>query len=166
VGQEQKQTAAGCGLAAYALLLLGLCLVGVLGIVASTLNLLSQGPDEVSKLVHGSEVQVWRLQPMRDAGALELTEVPLAWHDESRMRDGSTVCALRSGELVRVEEGQAQQLRFDEIKEVQLQVASERELNVLVSGSQVQITCHFGPGEGGERLAQQLLQESDTAQSD
>ena len=39
MSEESNHTGAGCGLAAYALVLLGVCLAGVLGVVFSTLNL-------------------------------------------------------------------------------------------------------------------------------
>ena len=167
MSEESNQTGAGCGLAAYALVLLGVCLAGVLGIVFSTLNLLSQEPEEISQLVHGSEVQVWRLQPMRDAGVLDLTEVPLAWHDESPMRDGTTVCALRPGEVVRVAEGTATRMGFGQISSVNITPGEPGRFQVIISGSPQEITCHFGATEGGDRFAQQLLQEHDRAtQSD
>ncbi len=167
MSEESNQIGAGCGLAAYALVLLGVCLAGVLGIVFSTLNLLNQEPEEVSQLVHGSEVQVWRLQPMRDAGVLDLTEVPLAWHDESPMRDGTTVCALRPGEVVRVAEGTATQMGFGQISSVNITPGEPGYFQVIISGSPQDITCHFGATEGGDRFAQQLLQEHDRAtQSD
>jgi hypothetical protein len=149
------------------MVLLGICLIGVLGIVFSTLNLLSSEPEEISGLVHGSEVQIWRLQPMREAGMLELTEVPLAWHDESPRRDGTTVCALRPTEVVRVEAGAGQRLRFDQLLDVELHLTPEGGITVVAVGPQTRIPCHFGPTEGGDRFATQLLQEqSRAAQSD
>jgi hypothetical protein len=162
VSEESNQTGAGCGLAAYALILLGLCLVGVLGIVLSTMNLINQQPDEISRLVHGSEVPVWRLQPMREAGALELTEVPLAWHDESPYRDGTTVCALRPGTLVRVESGTATSLRFENI--VELEVTRDDttgRATITAVGPTHNVACHFMPKEGGDKFFQQLRTESD-----
>ena len=131
MSDEESQYGAGCGLAAYALILLGVCLVGVLGIVFSTMNLLSQQPAEISQLVHGSEVQVWRLQPMREADVLSLTEVPLAWHDESPQRDGTTVCALRPGELVRVAGGSAERMGFDQITQVKLEAGEPGQFLVI-----------------------------------
>ena len=142
-------------------------MVGVLGIVFSTLNLLNSEPEEISGLVHGSEVQIWRLQPMRDAGLLELTEVPMAWHDESPRRDGTTICALRPAEVVRIEAGAGQQLRFDQLLDVELSTTPDGGITVVAVGPQARITCHFGPSEGGDRFATQLLQERDrAAQSD
>jgi hypothetical protein len=149
------------------MVLLGVCLVGVLGIVFSTLNLLRSEPEEISGLVHGSEVQMWRLQPMREAGLLDLTEVPLAWHDESPRRDGTTICALRPTEVVRVEAGAGQRLRFDQLLDIELSPISDGGITVVAVGPQTRISCHFGPAEGGDRFATQLLQErSRAAQSD
>ena len=98
---------------------------------------------------------------------LELTEVPLAWHDESPRRDGTTVCALRPTEVVRVEAGAGQRLRFDQLLDVELHLTPEGGITVVAVGPQTRIPCHFGPTEGGDRFATQLLQEqSRAAQSD
>ena len=104
---------------------------------------------------------------MRDAGVLELTEVPLAWHDESPRRDGTTVCALRPGELVRVQDGSATRLGFAQISEVSLAPGEPDRFLVIAKGKSTDITCHFGASEGGDRFATQLLKARDEAvQSD
>ncbi len=165
MSEQGSTTGAGCGLAAYAIVLLGICLIGLVGIVLSTVNLLSMEAESLSQLVHGSEVPVWRLQPMRDAGVLELTEVPLAWHDESPERDGSTVCALRASSVVRVHGGEAQELDFLEIQDVSAEVSQDTVATVTVTGGAAPLLCHFGPGEGAERFVRQLEQERRGPQS-
>jgi hypothetical protein len=106
--------------------------------------------------VHGSEVQVWRLQPLRDAGLLELTEVPLAWHDESPRRDGTTVCALRSASVVRLHQGHAQQMDFSQISDIATAANADGRAVVTISGPGDPIGCIFGPTEGAGRFARQL----------
>ena len=159
MSENESSTRAGCGLAAYALVLLGVCVIGVLGIVFSTLNILHTAPDSVSELVHGSEVQVWRLQPMRIAGALELTEVPLAWHDESPMRDGTTVCALRTVGVTRVEDGEAVLIAYDAIKDIEAIESAPTSVEIRITGAESTFGCHFGPREGADGFIRQLSAE-------
>ena len=66
----------GCGLATYGGLLIVFMLVSLVGSFVSLIAILfvpgAQGP---SPLKTGAEVHVWQLQPMRDAGLLELTDL-------------------------------------------------------------------------------------------
>lgn len=145
----------GCGLAAYAALLMTICVAGVVGIVLSTQAMLTQEPDSISQLVHGSQVQTWRLQPMRDAGLLELTEVPLAWHDESFSRDGSAVCALTPKGIAALHDN-AVFIPFPDVIKIDTQPKDNGGLTVAIHGAQGTATCEFGPLEGGERMVRQI----------
>jgi hypothetical protein len=147
------------------MVLLGLCLVGVVGIILSSMALLNADPESTSQLVHGSEVGVWRLQPMRDAGVLELTEVPLAWHDESPMRDGTEICALRAGNLVQVSQGKATQLSFGRITPPTMTENQDGGIHVVATDGSASVTCRFGPKEGGSSFFKQLDQARKNAQA-
>jgi hypothetical protein len=168
VSEQDQESAAGCGLAAYAMLLLGICLIGVAGIVLSSINLLSMEPDAISRLVHGSEVPVWRLQPMRDAGLLELKEVPLAWHDESPARDGTSICALRQKSVVHLQASQGQELVFSKIESITTKADGQGAVLVAVNGASMSLSCQFGAGEGAESFVRQIEKERSkaAAQSD
>jgi len=165
MSNEASDTGAGCGLAAYAMVLLGVCLVGVAGIILSSMALLTADPEGTSQLVHGSEISVWRLQPMRDAGVLDLTEVPKAWHDESPMRDGTEICALRAEGLVQVSQGTATQLSFARITPPTVTENQDGGVHVVATDGSASVTCRFGPKEGGISFFKQLDQARKDAQA-
>ena len=160
MSEQDQESAAGCGLAAYAMLLLGICLIGVAGIVLSSINLLSMEPDAISRLVHGSEVPVWRL--------LELKEVPLAWHDESPARDGTSICALRQKSVVHLQASQGQELVFSKIESITTKADGQGAVLVAVNGASMSLSCQFGAGEGAESFVRQIEKERSkaAAQSD
>jgi hypothetical protein len=149
----------GCGVGLYAGLLMFICLLGVAGLGVSTLGLLNATPDEARNLVHGSEVSVWRLQPMRDAQLLRLTEVPAAWHDRSASYDGTDACGLGEQGVLQLREGVGTAIAFTTVSAVEMRAESDGSGVVSVTGNQGGIRCRFGPGEGGERFARQIEAE-------
>ncbi len=142
----------GCGMGLYALVLLFICGLGIAGMVSATIALINSEPEEARNLVHGSEVQVWRLQPMRDVGLLDLTEVPAAWHDESPRFDGTTACVVNKTGVGRVDGGTATHLRWDEVQGTSVDRPEEHKMTITVVGTDRIIPCTFGPDEGAERF--------------
>jgi hypothetical protein len=130
--------------------------LGLLGMVGATIGLLNSQPEEARNLVHGSEVQVWRLQPMRNVGLLELTEVPAAWHDESPGYDGTRACVIRSHSVGRIEDGQMSEIPWAEVSSTAVERTSDDTMSITVSGKDSAFTCHFGPNEGAERFLRQV----------
>ena len=149
----------GCGLGLYALLLMFICGLGIAGMIGGTIGLLNSEPDEARSLVHGSEVQTWRLQPMRNAGLLELTEVPAAWHDESPRFDGTTACVIRTRSVGRIENGVATELTWSKIVDTAVERTADDRMSITVKGDASAFTCHFGPDEGAERFLRQIESE-------
>jgi len=133
-------------------------LTGIVGIVLSTHAMLSDEPESISHLVHGSQVQTWRLQPMRDAGLLALTEVPRAWHDESPRRDGTRACAL-TARGVAVLTDSARSVPFDAVTHIEATPRTPGGLTVDIHGPAGTATCAFAAGEGGERFVRQIQVE-------
>jgi len=131
----------------------------LVGMIGATIGLLNSQPEEARNLVHGSEVQVWRLQPMREAGLLELTEVPAAWHDESPGYDGTTACVIRDHSVGRIEGGQASEITWAKVTSTNVERTSEDTMSITVSGKDNIFTCHFGPNEGAERFLRQVETE-------
>ena len=157
--ENENIEAAGCGMGLYAILLLIIFLVGVAGMVGGTLGLLNSEPEEARNLVHGSEVQVWRLQPMRDAGLLELTEVPAAWHDESPRFDGTTSCVLTLKGVGRVDNDQHWFAAWSEVIDVKPQPTENERVEIVVQTKTDRFGCFFGQGEGADRFLRQISAE-------
>ena len=143
----------------YAIVLMVICVIGLIGMGGATVALWNSEPLEARTLVHGSEVQVWRLQPMRDVGLLELTEVPAAWHDESPRYDGTTACVLTDAAVGRVEDNKAVELSWSEITETSVERTASDRMSVTVSGADTKLTCSFGPNEGAERFLRMVESE-------
>jgi hypothetical protein len=117
-------------------------------------------PDYVrADLMPGHQVPVWKLQPMRDAGVLGLTDVPAAYHDESTQQDGSQACALMPDRVVRVADELGTSLALARIEEVRVTEQDEDILVETVAGGTI-LPCRFGPGEGGDRFARQVQAEA------
>jgi len=153
----EAQSGAGCGLAAYGMLLLLLFSLGLVGMALSTWNLLSSaGSTSPFELVSGSEVDEWRLLPMREAGLLAPGELPAAWHDESADMSGSTACALTAREVLRVEEGVGRRLAFDQVAKVELLTGAAGEVVVMEARQGTGIGCRFRQDEGGGRFLRQV----------
>jgi hypothetical protein len=159
------QSLPGCGFAAYAVLLIVFGILGMVGMGSATLSMM-QAAQEVgpAKLMPGNEVAVWQMAPMRKAGLVGLTEVPLAWHDESPVRDGTTACALMDDRLIKVEEGAGTTLRYADLAEV---VVEDNTLDGHVvtargrtpDGEEAEIVCRFAMNEGGPKMGRQLQAE-------
>jgi hypothetical protein len=145
------ENAPGCGLASYSCLLILLFLVGVTGIITSTLALYqSSFQREPFSLAPGNQVEVWRLQPMRDAKLLELTEIPEVYHDESR--NGVTACALNDVYLLRLDRGKGWKVPYTDITNVTSHRKGEVEVAVIHINESETLSCIFAPGEGVGRF--------------
>ena len=150
----------GCGMGLYALVLMFICGLGLVGMFGATVALVNSEPEEARTLVHGSEVQTWRLQPMRDVGLLALTEVPAAWHDESPAFDGTRACVINRTGVGRVEDGVATHLRWSEVLDTDVVQASDVRVTITVRGADRSVPCHFGPYEGADRFVRMVQSES------
>jgi len=151
----------GCGVAAYGILLIIFFLVGVTGMVLSSAALMQAGSvQKPSRLLAGSNVAVWRLQPMRDAGVLALVEVPAVWHDESAAADGTEACAMTDDALVRVEGTLGYELAYENVERVES--IQEGEITVVeahhTDGSTLR--CFFRKDEGGDKMARMVRSEA------
>ena len=153
----------GCGLATYGGLLIVFMVVSLIGSFVSLIAILFvPGATGPSPLLHGGQVSVWSLQPMRDAGLLQLTKAPLAWHDESPERDCTIACAFRTESLIRVDSGVGSELAFSEITRLEA-VGAEYEGGLVITstgGDGRAITCSFDEEEGGSRFLRQLEVET------
>jgi hypothetical protein len=133
-------------------------LTGVAGVVLSTQAIFDQEITDLNNLLHGSQVQTWRLQPMRDAGLLQLTEVPLAWHDEGPQWDGTRSCALtKTGVAILTDV--ILTLPFSQIN-IDPVVGDDGGVIVHLSGEAGSGVCTFGPQEGGGRFVRQIQTEA------
>ena len=155
--------AAGCGMGMYAIVLVVICGIGVIGMFGATLGLLHAEPDGARTLVHGSKVAVWRLQPMRDVGLLKLTEVPQAWHDESPRFDGTTACVMTPAYVGRVEDGTATTLAWADITATNVARTETDQMTIEMVGDNAQLSCHFGPNEGADRFLRMVESERQSA---
>ncbi len=150
--------APGCGLAGYSCLLVSFFLLGLLGIISSTLSILQSSFEEQPfATVPGNQVKVWRLQPMRDAQLLALTEIPLQYHDESQ--DGTTACAMTSEALLRLDNGQGWRIPYQDIKGVRSIYEGSRNVAVIETNSGETLPCFFRPNEGMERFTHSLIEK-------
>ena len=156
----------GCGLGLYAMLLMFICGLGIVGMIGGTIGLLNSEPDEARSLVHGSEVQTWRLQPMRNAGLLTLTEVPAAWHDESPRFDGTTACVIRARGVGRIEAGVATEFAWSAVVNTSVERTADDRMSITVHSDDAAFTCHFGPDEGADRFLRQVESEQKKASED
>lgn len=151
----------GCGVAAYGILLIVFFFVGVAGMALSSATLMqassSTGP---SRLLAGGNVSVWRLQPMRDAQVLALTEVPAVWHDESASGDGTDACAMTEDALVRVEAEQGYEVAYTDITRVDIIEEGEFVIVETVNREGSALRCFFRQDEGGEKMARMLRSEA------
>lgn len=149
----------GCGMGLYAIVLLLVCTLGLLGMCGATLGILNSEPNEARNLVHGSEVQVWRLQPWRAAGVLGLTDVPSAWHDESPRFDGTTSCLITDKMVAKIENEKVTSLEWEAIMATEVERTEAQRMTVSVLGAEARIDCHFGPNEGADRFLRMVESE-------
>jgi hypothetical protein len=75
-------------------------------------------------------------------------EVPDVFHAETP--DGTTVCAIASGELIRLSPTEHIRFPLSAVKEVQ-----GDDQNVIIVGPQT-VTCFFYPGTGEDRFRRML----------
>ena len=150
--------APGCGLASYSCLLFLFFLVGLVGIIGSLVSIISEELQvKPFFLVKGNQVQVWRLQPMRDAKLLGLTEVPLYYHDESQ--NGTQACALSETGLLRLDGSQAWSIPYSDIESTKIIYEKKRQVAVTKTLSGETLPCFFGPSEGSERFRRFLMEQ-------
>ncbi|MEC7984167.1 MAG: hypothetical protein VX278_03325 [Myxococcota bacterium] len=150
--------APGCGVAGYSCLLLGFFLIGIIGIVSSSLSILQTSFEtKPFATIPGNQVKVWRLQPMRDAKLLSLTEVPLHYHDESQ--DGTKACAMSEDALLRLDNGKGWRIPYTDIKEIRAVYESKRHVAVIETASGETLPCFFRPTEGMERFKYYLAEK-------
>jgi len=148
----------GCGIASYGCLLLFIFLIGLFGIISSTLAMFQASfQRKPFSLVPGNQVEVWRLQPMRDAGLLELTEIPIAYHDESR--NGSSACALNNEAILRLDRGQGWRIPYTEINKVTSHRDNDLEVAVVHTKTGETLSCVFAPGEGAGRFTRAVKEK-------
>ena len=157
--ETHRHKGPGCGIGLYAILLLVIFLVGLTGMIGGTIGLLNSEPDEARSLVHGSEVQVWRLQPMREVGLLELTEVPAAWHDESPRFDGTTACVLTQEGVGRIEPDKHWFFAWTDIVNIDAESEGKQRLRINLHTATDSFGCGFGPNEGADRFLRQVEAE-------
>ena len=142
----------GCGLAAYAGLLIIFFLVGIIGMISTTSSMMqatyTRPPFSLSP---GNQVEVWRLQPMRDAKLLKLTEVPDWYHDEGS--SGTEACALSDGHLLRLEDGEGWKVPYSAMASVESFREGDTMVAVISTVDGEKIHCLFLPGEGVERFS-------------
>ena len=87
---------------------------------------------------------------MRDVGLLELTEMPLHYHDESA--DGTQACALTAEAVLRIEDGDGWKIPYTAIEKVK-QTREDGDLFAKITTvDQQEFRCYFEPGEGVERF--------------
>ena len=145
----------GCGLAAYGGLLILFFIIGIIGMISSTASMMqatyTRPPFSLSP---GNQVEVWRLQPMRDAKLLKLTEVPDWYHDEGS--DGTQACALSSQSLLRLENGEGWKVPYSAMASVDSFRQDDTMVSVITTTDGEKIHCLFLPGEGVERFSRIL----------
>lgn len=145
----------GFGLAAYGCLLILFFIVGIIGMISSTTSMLqatyTRPPFSLSP---GNQVEVWRLQPMRDAKLLKLTEVPLWYHDEGS--SGTEACALNETALLRVEGGEGWSIPYTAMESVRSFRQDDTMVAVVKTTDGEQLHCLFLPGEGVERFTRRV----------
>lgn len=160
----------GCGMAFYALLLMFFLGAGITGMVLATGQILqASGEAGPTKLRAGNQVGVWQMEPLRDAKVVGVTEIPLAWHDESLTQDGSRACALMEDRLVQAYDGVGKTLPYRSIATLDYTGSPEEGSTVTASGQgpdgqPVSIACGFLPHDGGTRMLKQLEVEQKRAQ--
>jgi hypothetical protein len=140
----------GCGLAAFALLLFTIFVIGLTGVSISTLSILTAGEQlSPQKLSYGGVVSPQMLAPLRDAGLIGPDEVPDAYHAENVT--GSEACAISGGRLLRLGGAAGNQ----EMPIASITAVESTDDAVEVRGATT-IICQFGPDEGAERFANML----------
>jgi hypothetical protein len=150
-GRPDRPQLPGCGLAAFAMLLMCIFCVGVTGLSVGYFGLLSSG-DALSpmKLAYGGLVDARLLRPMRSAGLLRADEIPDAFHAETL--DGTRACAVSGGKLLRVEDGVVSQLPLADVDRVD----RDGDDVIATAADGRRLACPFGADQGGERFARMI----------
>jgi hypothetical protein len=159
---EKLRGLPGCGLAAYTLLLLLLCIVGMAGMAGGFIGVLFQGEGKGPlPLQPGTQTAVWALAPMREAKVLRVDEIPLAFHSEAR--DASVACAMMDDRLIRVDEGVGSILLYAAITEITTEGTEDIGMTITSTGTAetgpVAIPCIFNNNEGGDKFERMLRAE-------
>lgn len=140
----------GCGMAAFAMLLFVMFLMGLSGVSIAYYSLLSSGRQlSPMKLSYGGVVDSRLLAPMRAAGLIGKDELPDAWHPENI--DGSVACAVSAGNLIRLDPPHNRVLPLADIREVK-----GDDFRVEAVGPEGSVVCTFGADEGGDRFRRML----------
>lgn len=148
----------GCGLAGYSCLLLIFFCIGILGMISTTASMLQTSYTRPPfSLSPGNQVEVWRLQPMRDAKLLKLTEIPEWYHDEGSQ--GEEACAMNNDALLRLENEQAWKIPYTAMDSIESFRSGEVMVAVITTIDKEQIHCLFLPGEGVERFVRVLKEK-------
>lgn len=140
----------GCGLAAFAMLLLSILGVGLCGVSVSTYSVFASYDQlRPTRLSYGGVVDPATLAPMREAGLLGAEEIPDAFHAESS--DGYEACAISGGRVLQITRVGKAQMPFTAIESVEAD-----ESGVTIVGTKKTIRCPFGAEEGADRFARML----------
>lgn len=94
---------------------------------------------------------------MRDAKLLQLTEVPLYYHDESQ--DGTVGCALTKTDVVRLDDSETWKIPYTDIESNKIVYEKKQVVVVIKTKSGELLPCFFAPTEGGERFRRHLLEQ-------
>jgi len=153
----------GCGLAAYAVLLGILCIVGMAGMAGGFVGVLMQEDTKGPlPLQPGTQTAVWALAPMREAKVLRVDEIPLAYHAEKS--DATVACAMMDDRLIRVDAGVGSILPYAQITDITTEGTETTGVAVTATGTTdagaVTIPCTFDGNEGGEKFDRQLRSEA------
>ena len=159
----------GCGIAAYALLLMFLGLAGLAGMMGGFMGVLFGGGGTEKgpiPLQPGTQTAVWALEPMRTARVVAMDEVPLAFHAENHY--ATAACALFEDRLVRVDDGAGFVLPYSGIAAVEAEGTEAEGMVVTASGTgadgaEVTVPCSFDGYEGGSKFERQLRSEAKRA---
>lgn len=152
-GSEPRQLP-GCGLAAFAMLLICIFTVGISGVLFSTYSILQSGNELTPRnLSYGGVVDPVMLVPLRDAGLIGPDEIPDAFHAENV--PGTEACAISDGKVMRIGAAGAQSMPIASISSV---TGSDTEVVIHgdASSGGPSLVCHFGPDEGGDRFRRML----------
>lgn len=146
------------GLAAYALLIIGIGASGLLCALGSMHAIVENALDP-HELIGGLDVEAWRLDEMRRQGLLGPDTVPDVYHDHSSLGDGSSGCMVVGPDLIRFE-------LWKETARVTIEGARVTSYGddvaptVTVTLDDATVSCPFDEDEGGDRFARMLTAEA------
>ena len=156
--------APGCGLASYSCLLLLFFVVGIGGLIVSSMALLQGQNTDISYYVRqGNQVQTRRLQPMRDAKVIQLLDIPILYHDEST--NGTVACALMEKDIVRVDESESWKIPYDQLIDAISEPDGYGTIIRAITKNQEQLPCYFEQSEGHGLFLKELKSQIQRANS-